>query len=385
MEREPGRRALVSFAAITLLLAAALLGPSAAAHEIRPAIIDLDLSEPGRYRLSMRLNLEAVLAEIGPEHKDTSDSPDAAKYDALRELVPEQLALRFADFEPRFLGRLQLSADGSGLSPQVTGLDIPPVGDTDLARDSVLTLAGELPPGISGLTWGWDPVLGPNVLRVTNPDGSEGYTAYLLTGQTSELIPVTGAPEQSGWAIFADYLIIGYEHILPKGLDHILFVVGLFLLNARLRSLLWQVTSFTVAHTVTLALGIYGIVNVPPAIVEPLIAASIVYVCVENVLSDKLFYWRPVVVFMFGLLHGLGFAGVLLDIGLVPAHFLTGLVAFNVGVELGQLTVIGICFLAVGAWFRKKSWYRARITVPASMVIAAIGAYWFVDRAFLGA
>jgi hydrogenase/urease accessory protein HupE len=167
---------------------------------------------------------------------------------------------------------------------------------------------------------------------------------------------------------------------VPKGLDHILFVVGLFLLSPRLRPLLWQVTSFTVAHSVTLALGILGLISLPAAIVEPLIAASIVYVGVENLMTDRLTRWRPAVVFGFGLLHGMGFAGVLAEIGLSEAWFVTGLVGFNLGVELGQICVVVVCFLAAGYWLRDRPWYRAAVTMPASIAVAATGAWWFVER-----
>ena len=196
-------------------------------------------------------------------------------------------------------------------------------------------------------------------------------------------MPIVGGPRKGALEVFGTYLQIGFTHIVPKGLDHILFVVGLFLLSTRLRSLVWQITSFTLAHSVTLALGVFEVVRVSPTIIEPLIAASIVYVCVENVVSDKLQRWRPAVVFGFGLLHGLGFAGVLREIGLQPGHFIAGLVAFNVGVELGQLSVIAGCFLGIGLWFRHKTYYRSAITIPASLVIAVIGAYWFVERTFL--
>ena len=119
-----------------------------------------------------------------------------------------------------------------------------------------------------------------------------------------------------------------------------------------------------------------------PAIVEPLIAASIVYVAVENLLTSRLHSWRVFVVFGFGLLHGMGFAGVLQEVGLPRSEFLAGLLAFNLGVELGQLTVIGLAFLAVGLWFRERPWYRARIVLPASALIAATGLYWTVERVF---
>lgn len=177
------------------------------------------------------------------------------------------------------------------------------------------------------------------------------------------------------------YLVIGYEHILPKGLDHILFVCGLFLASIKFRPLLLQVTSFTVAHTVSLALAILGFVSVPAAIVEPLIALSIAGVAVENIVFKRMTPWRPAVVFGFGLLHGLGFAGVLLEIGMPQGQFITGLISFNVGVEIGQLTVLALLW-GVLHWFYHRPWYRVSVQVPASALIAAIGLYWTVERVF---
>jgi len=133
---------------------------------------------------------------------------------------------------------------------------------------------------------------------------------------------------------------------------------------------------------VTLALGITGVITISPSIVEPLIAASIIWVCIENVFSERMAVWRPLVIFGFGLLHGLGFAGVLGEIGLPTSQFVTALLSFNVGVELGQLTVIAVCFLVVGLWFRDKPWYRRVITIPCSLLIAAIGAHQFVSGHF---
>ncbi len=176
------------------------------------------------------------------------------------------------------------------------------------------------------------------------------------------------------------YLKLGFTHILPKGTDHILFVLGIFLLSTRLKPVLLQVTAFTVAHTITLALTIYGVVSLARSIVEPLIALSIVYVAVENIATTELKPWRVALVFAFGLLHGMGFAGVLTELGLPRSEFLPALISFNVGVEAGQLTVIAIAFLLFGLPFRKKPWYRSRIVVPASIAIAAVGFYWAVQR-----
>ncbi len=172
---------------------------------------------------------------------------------------------------------------------------------------------------------------------------------------------------------------VGFLHIVPKGLDHILFVIGLFLLSTRLRALLWQVTAFTVAHTVTLAVGALGIVQISPAIVEPLIAASIVYVAIENLATSRLHVWRPVVVFCFGLLPGFGFAGVLREIGPASGQFVMSLFAFNLGVEFGQLAVIAGSFLVVG-WAMKRKWYRRAVVMPASLAIGIVAAIWFAQR-----
>ncbi|MBT6275104.1 MAG: HupE/UreJ family protein, partial [Chromatiales bacterium] len=143
---------------------------------------------------------------------------------------------------------------------------------------------------------------------------------------------------------------------------------------------LWQVTAFTLAHSITLSLALFGIVELPSSIVEPLIAASIIYVGVENLMTARLKPWRVAIVFGFGLLHGMGFAGVLRDIGLPPDQLIPALIAFNVGVEGGQLTVVAGTLLAGCFWFSGKVWYRKRLVMPASTMIALIGAYWLIER-----
>ncbi len=238
--------------------------------------------------------------------------------------------------------------------------------------------------GASNFVWEWDPNFGPSTINIADDGESEAYSASLLEGQKSDPITIEGGRQRSLVQIIFNYIGIGYVHILPKGVDHILFVVGLFLLSTRLHALVWQISAFTLAHTITLALGMSGVVTVSALIVEPLIALSIVYVCVENIFTQKLSRWRPVVVFGFGLLHGLGFAGVLKEIGLPSNEFVAGLISFNVGVELGQLSIIAICFLLVGFWFSQKDWYRAYVVIPGSIAIGSIGGWWFIERIFFG-
>ncbi len=358
------------------------------AHEIRPSIADFSIPETGRYEIEVQVNAEALIAGIGPEHEDTEDAPQADEYNALRELAPGALEERFEAYLQNFLDQVGLYFDGERSRPDRVSIEVPPVGDTELARDSIITLSGKLPSAAQTFRWEWGEKLGPSVIRMSTASGGnlgedEGYAAYLSAGETSEEINIEAPRAKSFFEVVWDYLVIGFSHIVPKGLDHILFVVGLFLLSTKLSTLLWQISAFTLAHTITLALGVLGFVQVSPSIVEPLIALSIVYVAVENILTDHLQKWRPFVVFGFGLLHGLGFAGVLEEIGLSPSYFVTALISFNLGVEFGQLTVIAACMLAVGLWFGDKSWYRRMITIPASLVIAFIASWWFYERVFL--
>jgi len=353
------------------------------AHEVRPAVVDIHFDETGNYQMSIKLNLEAMIAQIGVEHQDTKDSDKAHIYDELRQMPFNELIEEFSDFEPALHKKMKLSFNQKPQSLTIESVDIPDVGDLDLARDSVIHFTGTVPPNTKNLNWQWDASFGNAVLRVSSKTNPDLYSSYLIDGKTSDSIKIKGMASPSTWEQFINYVQVGFVHIVPKGLDHILFVVGLFLLSTQLKPLLIQITSFTLAHSVTLALGIYGVVNISSAIVEPLIAASIIYVCIENIYADKLSRWRPLIIFAFGLLHGLGFASVLKEIGMASGNFVTGLIAFNVGVELGQLSVILACFLLVGIWFRNKSWYRQRITIPASLVIAIIASYWVVERTLL--
>lgn len=178
------------------------------------------------------------------------------------------------------------------------------------------------------------------------------------------------------------YLKLGFEHIVPLGLDHILFVLSIFFLSVRLRPILWQATAFTLAHSITLGLAMYGYIRPLPSVVEPLIALSIFFVAVENLLSQDLKPGRLGMVFMFGLVHGMGFAGALSELGLPSSAYLSALISFNVGVELGQLAVILSAYFLIGRWFSAKPWYRARVVNPISLSIALIALYWTVERAF---
>ena len=178
------------------------------------------------------------------------------------------------------------------------------------------------------------------------------------------------------------YLKLGYRHILPEGFDHILFVCGLCLLSNKIKVIFWQATAFTVAHSITLALSMKNIIVAPSAVVESIIALSILFVAVENLLVKELKPWRILVVFMFGLIHGLGFASALNEIGLPRNQFALSILSFNVGVELGQVTIIVLMFALIISRFGKKTWYRSRVVFPLSILIGLVALYWTVQRVF---
>ncbi|MEX0340369.1 MAG: HupE/UreJ family protein [Arenibacterium sp.] len=375
--------ALMPRLALIALLSSLVLGTTprvAVSHEIVPTIGDLEVRE-GQVVLTLRMNLEAFLAGIDLDTViDTNTADEAERYDALRAMEPAQLQGEVAQWAPGWLATVGVKA-GSPVTLSVENVSIPPAGDVELLRPSVLTVAGDLPSGARTLQVAWPEGSGGLVLRQQGVEAP--FTGFVEGGAETEPFAISGGGMQTGIEAFVSYIPVGFDHILPKGLDHILFVLGLFFLSTRLGPLLWQVSAFTLAHTITLAMGALGWVNIPGSIVEPLIAASITYVAVENIFTQSLNRWRPLVIFGFGLLHGLGFASVLGEFGLPDGQFIPALIGFNIGVELGQLTVIAIAFLAVGLWFRRKDFYRPFIAVPASCVIAVVGAYWFVERVFL--
>ncbi len=380
MPRRPPPNTPLFDGLLRALLLVILLVPTAGAHTLRPSIATLNFDGAGGFTLEIETNLEARLAGIGPEHVDTRDAPSARDYDRLRALPPDALRAQLAPFLPGFIARVRPEVDGQAIGLDFVAADIPDVGDLALARKSLLRLAGTLPRGSGELRWRWPAEYGNCALRLGVGDGPVIQSFWLEEGASSppfaldaELVP------RPHLEVAVDYLVLGFTHILPLGLDHILFVLGLFLLSLRLAPILWQVTAFTIAHTITLALTIYGFVSLPASVVEPLIALSIAYVGLENMLTNRLHAWRVVIVFAFGLLHGMGFAGVLTEIGLPENDFVVALVTFNVGVEFGQLAVIVLALLAVGAW-RTRPWYRRRVVIPASALITLTGLYWTVER-----
>jgi HupE / UreJ protein len=207
----------------------------------------------------------------------------------------------------------------------------------------------------------------------------------VFTPENHKISLAGGSARDAASVDFKSFVFLGLEHILT-GYDHLLFVLSLIALGGSLRYLLKVITAFTLAHSVTLALTTLGIIALPGRIIESGIALSIAYVAAENIFSrnkSDLERSRWIITFVFGLLHGMGFAGLLGEMNLSTSSLPVALVGFNLGVELGQLSVVIPAFLVLRWLERWKIGPQIRWSASAFAVVA--GLYWFVERAFLTA
>jgi hypothetical protein len=184
---------------------------------------------------------------------------------------------------------------------------------------------------------------------------------------------------QTLWEVFSDFLGLGVAHIIT-GYDHLAFLAGLLIATTTMKSLVKVVTSFTVAHSLTLALATFNLVALPGRLIESLIALTIAYVAIEN-FTGMLLVNRWKVTFLFGLVHGFGFSNVLREMELTRAHLAISLFSFNAGVEAGQL--IFVCLVFPLVVLAMKSKWKDQLLAATSLAIMALGFYWFVQRAFL--
>lgn len=180
--------------------------------------------------------------------------------------------------------------------------------------------------------------------------------------------------------MFWDYLKIGFQHVIPLGYDHILFIISLFFFNSKLKTAIIQCSVFTLAHSLTLALVALGYFHFSANIIESIIALSIFFVALENTAHRELKWWRLGLVFAFGLVHGMGFATALNEINLSKSEFFTALIGFNLGVEVAQAAIILICYSFIAKWVSHKVWYQSKFVNPMSFGISCIALFWAIER-----
>jgi len=358
---------------------------AAGAHELRPAILDVGVLEaaPDQLTITLTFSGEAFLADIDlAAVTNTDDSGRSGTYDALRAMPPQILADRLTSAFDRLAARVVVMSGDRPLPLEVVAIDVVDEPDLDLARDTRLELRAGLPGPGEAISVQWEPSLGALLIRQMGRGGDPAYSDYLPNGGPSQPFMLTHAPPVAMTAVIAKYIHSGIIHIVPAGLDHILFVVGLLAYGLSARGLVFQVSLFTVAHTITLAAASLGWVTIPGSIVEPLIALSIAWIGIENIVrrSAHVAALRLLVVFAFGLLHGLGFASVLADFGLPQGAFLVGLLSFNIGVEIGQLIIVIPIFFILMAVRLTDRQFRRIFQIPVSTLISAIGVFWFAER-----
>ena len=354
-----------------LLALAAAVSSRASAHELGTVRVVARFEKGGRYEIDAIVDRQHLPPGFGA----------GAPPGGVENLTPG-LARSIGGTLAAATGGVRVAFDGRAVRPSAAL--VVPVGGIAAAAEApelIVRFSGTVPPGAKTFTWSNAVRLGSYMLTIRQDGQDQAARQWIEGAAESVRFPLgAGIAPMTRAEVVRGYLRLGYSHILPKGTDHILFVCGIFLLAVRLRPVLLQVSAFTLAHTLTLALTVYGFVALSPRIVEPLIALSIVYVAVENVLAPALTPWRVALVFAFGLLHGMGFAGVLSELGLPRSQFVPALLSFNAGVELGQLSVIALLALLLALPFRRKPWYRRRVVVPGSLAIAAVGLVWFVER-----
>lgn len=356
------------------------------ADVVRPALVEISAYTSGRIEIDIRLSIEALITGINARYKNTQESPQATEYDNLRKLDPDRLIRQFDLFKHGFLERISLTADTKHALLAITEVDIPEPGYVKVPRISHIRLSANIDKSARTLHWYYPEAFGDNAVRVRQVDVNKqkwhwSDWQWLRNNKPSQAFSLTEVFSHQGTIVVVfEYLLLGFYHIIPAGMDHILFILGIFLLSPNMRPLLSQVTMFTVAHTITLGLSMNSIIVLPAYIVEPLIALSIAYVGIENIVSKSLHKSRLILVFLFGLLHGLGFADALSEFGMPENNFITALVSFNIGVELGQLTIILFAYFGIAIWFKSKTTYRKMIIIPISLLISTVSLYWVFDR-----
>lgn len=361
----------MGLAHLRALAGAILLALPAAAHEIGTTRVHVVFRTDHTFSADVVTAPQALLAKL----EVAAHEPRSAQ------LEPAELHRRLKRFVPALERAAGIHFGAIAVVPHVDVLPIQTAAGANVPASVTVRYSGEIPPHASPFTWRYQLTYAAYALAVQNKGDAQPAMQWLDGSETSRPFPLAaGVVPPTRLQVARQYLALGFTHILPYGVDHILFVLGIFLLTTKLRPVLTQVTTFTIAHSITLALTMYGVVSLSPRIVEPAIALSIAYIAAENIFATKLNSWRVAVIFAFGLLHGMGFAGVLRELGLPRHQFLTALVTFNVGVEVAQLTIIGAATLVFAYWARRKAWYRGRFVVPASMLIALTGLVWTVER-----
>ena len=376
----------VHYAIIVYIISAFAVLNYSSADIVKPALVEISVFTEGHYRVEVRASVEAMMTGINSQYKTTQSSPFAEAYDELRVLQSAQLKAKFLPFQQTVTEQIRLHFDDQPIDLHITEVNIPVPGYTKVPRISTIVFEGNIDRQVKQLNWYYPARFSDNAVRVRQVDSESdkwhwSKWQWIRDDSVSNNFSLSAVfTDPPLLDVISEYILTGFDHIIPKGLDHILFILGIFLLSTKLKPLAWQATMFTVAHSITLSLSMFNVISLPASIVEPLIALSIAYIGLENLFAHKLNNSRLVLVFAFGLLHGLGFASVLADFGMPESRYAIALIGFNIGVELAQLAILLVAYFSITIWFKSKEKFHNYITIPGSIAIGIIGLYWTWDR-----
>lgn len=354
------------------------------ADVVKPPLTEITLySSENRVEVTFNLNLEAVMTDIGAQFRNTTDSPNSDKYDELRKLKPDALSKLFIDYEEKFLDSFEFNINGEAVRLVRNDIKIDIVGYTKRSRKTNLKYSAKLDDWPETVFWRYQKTYGEGAVRYRKYIKDE-YTwepwFWLRKGKSTGDIDLKNPKPLTSFERGVGFVSIGFDHVIPLGWDHILFIIGMALSSLLWRKLLILVSLFTLAHTITLGMSMYGLVVISSSIIEPLIAFSIAFVAFENLFKFKNDLISRVIVFGFGLIHGLGFANMLKDFDMTKENLMSTLIGFNVGVELAQVVIVLGIFLSLLLLKKLQVNYRVWAVIPASLLIGGIGIMWGFER-----
>ncbi len=360
-----------------------LFSTSSISHEIKPSIADFTHDE--KYlNFKIRLNAELILSNIDASTVSNTDSSSLSEiYDKFRILRKKDLEEMFQNSWSEISSNIDIKINNETKKINLIKTEVEDIKNFEISRDTHVHFRVLLDENSEQFTFRWVKNYGPIILRENNNKKLEDelVTEYLQSGMESSKFLFKENNFSKTFNSLAKFFVLGIQHIIPKGLDHILFIFGLFLFSPSLKKLISQITIFTIAHSITLIFVSLSLMRINPQIVEPIIALSIVYIGLENIFKKYIKeYLRYVVILFFGLLHGLGFALVLSDIGYRSTDLFINLVSFNIGIEVAQISIVSVLYLLIALNFAKNKNYRILFQVPSSILISSIGLYWFFER-----
>ncbi len=360
-----------------------IFSKSSISHEIKPSIADFFYDE-NYLNFKIRLNAELILSDIDASNVSNTDSSSLSEiYDEFRILNNKDLEQIFLNSWKQISSNIEIKINNVSKQTNLIKIEVEDIQNIEISRDSHVYFRVLLDKNSEQFTFSWIKKYGPIILRENNNNKLEDelFTEYLQSGKVSNQFSFNENNFEKKLDSFIKFFVLGVQHIIPKGLDHILFIFGLFLFSSSLKKLITQITIFTIAHSITLIFVSLSVMRINPQIVEPIIALTIVYVGLENIFKNYIKeYFRYVVILFFGLLHGLGFALVLSDIGYRSTDLFINLFSFNIGIEVAQISIVLVLYILIALNFAKNKNYRKFFQVPSSILISSIGLYWFFER-----